>query len=213
MADGAFRFFTLGHSPPVTNDMQDKAKRDEDSASIPCIARFTSARGPFPVLTAIAFRYFHGAGWAPTVLTAALQPAPAWLVTRPMFDQHHRRTLDLGLGAGYVREDSRLPSCPTRPPASVSTTSSRTTHEKSPAQGAILIAVNGNRLLNIAGPARRHHWVDGRHPAPPPTRSPTASIRPQLPPGPVRRFSFEPLRSPRCVVTIPVTDLASHADS
>jgi probable F420-dependent oxidoreductase len=152
MAERAFRFSLGIHSTKSRTALQDKAKRYEDLGfSALHLPDHLGAPAPFPVLTAIASAtstvrlgtYVLNAGFYKPALLAR----DAGEVYR-LSDGR----LDLGLGAGYVREEFEAAELP------YPTAGERVDHlehvttyfKKHLPDIPILIAGNGNRLLTIA---------------------------------------------------------------
>jgi probable F420-dependent oxidoreductase len=136
--------------------LQDKAKRYEDVGfNALHLPDHLGAPAPFPVLTAIASAtttvrlgtYVLNAGFYKPALLAR---------DAAEVDQLSDGRLDLGLGAGYVREEFEAAELP------YPTARQRVDHlehvttymKKHLPKVPILIAGNGNRLLTIAAPHR-----------------------------------------------------------
>jgi probable F420-dependent oxidoreductase len=152
MAERAFRFSMGIHSAKSRTTLQDKAKRYEDLGFDALhLPDHLGAPAPFPVLTAIASAtstvrlgtYVLNAGFYKPALLAR---------DAAEVDQLSDGRLDLGLGAGYVREEFEAAELP------YPTARQRVDHlehvttyfKKHLPKVPILIAGNGNRLLTIA---------------------------------------------------------------
>src|ERR1700689_4953217 len=161
MAERAFRFSMGIHSAKSRITLQDKAKRYEDVGFDALhLPDHLGAPAPFPVLTAIASAtstvrlgtYVLNAGFYKPALLAR---------DAAEGDQLSDGRLDLGLGAGYVREEFEAAELP------YPTARERVDHlehvttymKKHLPKVPILIAGNGNRLLTIAALADRVEFV------------------------------------------------------
>jgi len=152
MAERAFRFSVGIHSTKSLIALQDKVKRLEDAGFDALhLPDHLGAPAPFPVLTAIAAAtstvrlgtYVLNAGFYKPALLAR---------DAAEVDQLSGGRLDLGLGAGYVREEFEAAELP-YPSARqrVDYLEHVTTYIKKHLPSVpILIAGNGNRLLTIA---------------------------------------------------------------
>lgn len=152
MAARAFRFSVGIHSAKSRGALQDKARRLEDLGFDALhLPDHLGAPAPFPVLTAIASAtstvrlgtYVLNAGfYKPALLARDVAEV----------DQLSDGRLDLGLGAGYVREEFEAAELP-YPTARqrVDYLEHVTTYLKKHLPSVpILIAGNGNRLLTVA---------------------------------------------------------------
>ena len=160
MAERAFRFSVGIHSTKSLIALQDKVKRLEDAGFDALhLPDHLGAPAPFPVLTAIAAAtstvrlgtYVLNAGFYKPALLAR---------DAAEVDQLSGGRLDLGLGAGYVREEFEAAELP-YPSARqrVDYLEHVTTYIKKHLPSVpILIAGNGNRLLTIAA---RHADIIG----------------------------------------------------
>ena len=160
MAAQGFRFAVGIHSAKSSAGLRDKAKRLEDIGfDVLHLPDHLGAPAPFPVLTAIAAAtstvrlgtYVLNAGFYKPALLAR---------DAAEVDQLSDGRLDLGLGAGYVREEFEAAELP-YPTARqrVDYLEHVTTYVKKHLPGVpILIAGNGNRLLTIAA---RHADIIG----------------------------------------------------
>jgi len=149
----AFRFSMGIHSAKSRTTLQDKAKRYEDVGFDALhLPDHLGAPAPFPVLTAIASAT-STVRLGTYVLNAGFyKPA---LLARDAAEVDQLSGPDASTsasGPGTCARNSRLPSCPTRPPASVSDHLEHLTTymKKHLPKVPILIAGNGNRLLTIA---------------------------------------------------------------
>ncbi|HEY1840821.1 MAG TPA: LLM class F420-dependent oxidoreductase [Mycobacterium sp.] len=152
MAERTFRFSVGIHSAKSRTALQDKAKRYEDIGFDGLhLPDHLGAPAPFPVLTAIASAtstvrlgtYVLNAGFYKPALLAR---------DAGELDRLSDGRLDLGLGAGYVREEFEAAELP-YPSARqrVDYLEHVTTYlKKHLPTMPILIAGNGNRLLTIA---------------------------------------------------------------
>jgi probable F420-dependent oxidoreductase len=152
MATPGFRFAVGIHSAKSAAELRDKAKRLEDIGfDVLHLPDHLGAPAPFPVLTAIAAAtstvrlgtYVLNAGFYKPALLAR---------DAGELDKLSDGRLDLGLGAGYVREEFEAAELP------YPTARQRVDHlehvitylKKHLPSVPILIAGNGNRLLTIA---------------------------------------------------------------
>jgi probable F420-dependent oxidoreductase len=152
MAERAFRFSVGIHSARSLTALQDKSKRLEDIGfDVLYLPDHLGAPAPFPVLTAIAAAtstvrlgtYVLNAGFYKPALLAR---------DAAEVDQLSGGRLELGLGAGYVREEFEAAELP-YPSARqrVDYLEHVTTYVKKHLPSVpILIAGNGNRLLTVA---------------------------------------------------------------
>ena len=152
MATQGFRFAVGIHSAKSGAELRDKAKRLEDIGfDVLHLPDHLGAPAPFPVLTAIAAAtstvrlgtYVLNAGFYKPALLAR---------DAGELDKLSDGRLDLGLGAGYVREEFEAAELP-YPTARqrVDYLEHVTTYLKKHLPSVpILIAGNGNRLLTIA---------------------------------------------------------------
>jgi probable F420-dependent oxidoreductase len=160
MAERAFRFSVGIHSAKSLTALQNKAKRLEDSGFDALhLPDHLGAPAPFPVLTAIAAATSRVRLGTYVLNAGSYKPA---LLARDAaeVDQLSGGRLDLGLGAGYVREEFEAAELP-YPSARqrVDYLEHVTTYVKKHLPGVpILIAGNGNRLLTIAA---RHADIIG----------------------------------------------------
>src|ERR1700753_2843489 len=152
MAERAFRFSMGIHSAKSRTTLQDKAKRYEDVGFDALhLPDHLGAPAPFPVLTAIA-SVTSTVRLGTYVLNAGFYKPALLARDAAEVDQLSDGRLDLGLGAGYVREEFEAAELP-YPTAGqrVDHLEHVTTYLKKHLAGVpILIAGNGNRLLTIA---------------------------------------------------------------
>jgi probable F420-dependent oxidoreductase len=152
MAEQAFRFSMGIHSAKSRTTLQDKAKRYEDLGFDALhLPDHLGAPAPFPVLTAIA-SVTSTVRLGTYVLNAGFYKPALLARDAAEIDQLSDGRLDLGLGAGYVREEFEAAELP-YPTARqrVDYLEHVTTYlKKHLPKVPILIAGNGNRLLTIA---------------------------------------------------------------
>jgi probable F420-dependent oxidoreductase len=152
MAERAFRFSLGIHSTKSRTALQDKAKRYEDLGfNALHLPDHLGAPAPFPVLTAIASAtstvrlgtYVLNAGFYKPALLAR---------DAGEVDRLSDGRLDLGLGAGYVKEEFEAAELPYPTAGQRVDYLEHTTAylKKHLPKVPILIAGNGNRLLTIA---------------------------------------------------------------
>jgi probable F420-dependent oxidoreductase len=152
MATRGFRFAVGIHSAKSGAELRDKAKRLEDIGfDVLHLPDHLGAPAPFPVLSAIAAAtstvrlgtYVLNAGFYKPALLAR---------DAGELDKLSDGRLDLGLGAGYVREEfeaAELPYPTARQRVDYLEHVTRHLKEHLPSV-PILIAGNGNRLLTVA---------------------------------------------------------------
>ena len=155
MAAKAFRFSLGIHAAKSLSALQDKVKRYEDIGFDALhLPDHLGAPAPFPVLTAIASATSR-VRLGTYVLNAGFYKPALLARDAGEVDQLSGGRLDLGLGAGYVREEFEAAELP-YPSARqrVDHLEHVTTYlKKHLPKLPILIAGNGNRLLTIAA----HH--------------------------------------------------------
>jgi probable F420-dependent oxidoreductase len=152
MADKSLRFSLGIHAAKTLNALQDKVKRYEDSGFDAIhLPDHLGAPAPFPVLTAIAAATSR-VRLGTYVLNAGFYKPALLARDAGEVDQLSGGRLDLGLGAGYVREEFEAAELP------YPTAGQRVDHlehvtrymKKHLPNVPILIAGNGNRLMTIA---------------------------------------------------------------
>jgi probable F420-dependent oxidoreductase len=152
MADKSLRFSLGIHAAKTLTALQDKVKRYEDSGFDALhLPDHLGAPAPFPVLTAIASATSR-VRLGTYVLNAGFYKPALLARDAGEVDQLSGGRLDLGLGAGYVREEFEAAELP------YPTARQRVDHlehvtkymKKHLPNVPILIAGNGNRLLTIA---------------------------------------------------------------
>jgi probable F420-dependent oxidoreductase len=152
MADKALRFSLGIHAAKSLTALQDKAKRYEDAGFDALhLPDHLGAPAPFPVLTAIASATSR-VRLGTYVLNAGFYKPALLARDAGEVDQLSGGRLDLGLGAGYVKEEFEAAELP------YPTARQRVDHlehvttymKKHLPKVPILIAGNGNRLLTIA---------------------------------------------------------------
>jgi probable F420-dependent oxidoreductase len=152
MAEKALRFSLGIHAAKSLSALQDKVKRYEDIGFDALhLPDHLGAPAPFPVLTAIAAATTR-VRLGTYVLNAGFYKPALLARDAGEVDQLSGGRLDLGLGAGYVREEFEAAELP-YPTARqrVDYLEHVTTYMKKHLAGVpILIAGNGNRLLTIA---------------------------------------------------------------
>jgi probable F420-dependent oxidoreductase len=152
MAERAFRFSLGIHSAKSRTALQDKVKRYEDLGYDALhLPDHLGAPAPFPVLTAIASATSR-VRLGTYVLNAGFHKPALLARDAAEVDQLSDGRLDLGLGAGYVREEFEAAELP-YPTARqrVDYLEHVTIYLKKHLPGVpILLAGNGNRLLTIA---------------------------------------------------------------
>jgi probable F420-dependent oxidoreductase len=152
MADKSLRFSLGIHAAKSLTALQDKVKRYEDSGFDALhLPDHLGAPAPFPVLTAIASATSR-VRLGTYVLNAGFYKPALLARDAGEVDQLSGGRLDLGLGAGYVREEFEAAELP-YPTAGqrVDYLEHVTTYMKKHLPTVpILIAGNGNRLLTIA---------------------------------------------------------------
>lgn len=152
MAEKALRFSLGIHAAKSLTALQDKVKRYEDVGFDALhLPDHLGAPAPFPVLTAIASATSR-VRLGTYVLNAGFYKPALLARDAGEVDQLSGGRLDLGLGAGYVREEFEAAELP-YPTARqrVDYLEHVTTYlKKHLPEVPILIAGNGNRLLTIA---------------------------------------------------------------
>jgi probable F420-dependent oxidoreductase len=152
MAERAFRFSVGIHAVKSRTALQDKVKRLEDSGFDALhLPDHLGAPAPFPALAAIA-TVTSRVRLGTYVLNAGFYKPALLARDAAEVDQLSDGRLDLGLGAGYVREEFEAAELP-YPTARqrVDYLEHVTTYMKKHLPNVpILIAGNGNRLLTIA---------------------------------------------------------------
>lgn len=152
MADKTLRFSLGIHAAESLTVLQDKVKRYEDIGFDALhLPDHLGAPAPFPVLTAIASATSR-VRLGTYVLNAGFYKPALLARDAGEVDQLSGGRLDLGLGAGYVREEFEAAELP------YPTARERVDHlehvttylKKHLPKMPILIAGNGNRLLTIA---------------------------------------------------------------
>lgn len=152
MADKTLRFSLGIHAAESLTVLQDKVKRYEDIGfDAMHLPDHLGAPAPFPVLTAIASATSR-VRLGTYVLNAGFYKPALLARDAGEVDQLSGGRLDLGLGAGYVREEFEAAELP------YPTARERVDHlehvttylKKHLPKMPILIAGNGNRLLTIA---------------------------------------------------------------
>ena len=160
MADKGLRFSLGIHAAKSLTTLQDKVKRYEDLGFDALhLPDHLGAPAPFPVLTAIAAATSR-VRLGTYVLNAGFYKPALLARDAAEVDQLSGGRLDLGLGAGYVREEFEAAELP------YPTARERVDYlehvtaylEKHLPNVPILIAGNGNRLLTIAA---RHADIIG----------------------------------------------------
>jgi probable F420-dependent oxidoreductase len=152
MAEKSLRFSLGIHAAKTLSALQDNVKRYEDSGFDALhLPDHLGAPAPFPVLTAIASATSR-VRLGTYVLNAGFYKPALLARDAAEVDQLSGGRLDLGLGAGYVREEFEAAKLP-YPTAGqrVDHLEHTTTYlKKHLPKVPILIAGNGNRLLTIA---------------------------------------------------------------
>jgi len=152
MAKKSLRFSLGIHAAESLTALQDKVKRYEDTGFYALhLPDHLGAPAPFPVLTAIASATSR-VRLGTYVLNAGFYKPALLARDAGEVDQLSGGRLDLGLGAGYVREEFEAAELP------YPTARQRVDHlehvttymKKHLPKVPILIAGNGNRLLTIA---------------------------------------------------------------